>query len=226
MKVKSNLRSGFTLVELLVVIAIIASLAALSTPAVTKTLKRAALTTSISNARQIKLALDNFAVDFDGEYVNDSNGTIILTGFSGADAASCFDVLIEAAALDRADESIFYTKELKNVNSGHTEGDAANALDANECGYSYVKGLANTSKGPSPLVTTQVSSATGAFYSDLWDHKAVIARVNGSVSPERISGSAGNDGQVVETVNGTAGTNIFEWSVDPDDTDSSVQLVQ
>ena len=65
---KSSRRKGFTLVELLVVIAIIVALAALATPQIFKALKRAALAEAISNSKQVKLALDSFATDFDGQY--------------------------------------------------------------------------------------------------------------------------------------------------------------
>lgn len=210
---KQKIRKGFTLVELLVVIAIIASLAALSAPAVTKALKRAALTTSVSNARQIKLALDNFAVDFDGNYVNSINGPkVTATSFSATNAAGYFDALIDSGALDRADEGIFFTKELTGeVAALDTNGpDGATTLDDDECAYSYVTGLANTSTGPAPVVTTRVATATGTFYPLAWDNKAVIARVNGSVKAEVMTRA---NSTVEETVHGAVDTNVFNWAL-------------
>ena len=57
MKIKINkLFSAFTLIELLVVIAIIAILAALAVPALTSALKKAQMTGTMNNARQLYLA--------------------------------------------------------------------------------------------------------------------------------------------------------------------------
>ncbi len=202
--------------ELLVVIAIIATLAALSTPAITSALQRAALTTSVNNARQISLALNNYAIDFDGEYVNETNGATIMGGAASlTDAASAFNILTNSGSLTSADESLFYTKELKNDFTGHIEGDGDGTLTDDECGYSYVANLANTSAGPTPLVTTKLVNATGTFATAVWGHKAVIARVNNSVKAERLTGAGGDsavDGEVQETVSGTDGQNIFNWA--------------
>ena len=225
MKINSKLKRGFTLVELLVVIAIIASLAALSTPAITSALQRAALTTSINNARQISLALNNYAIDFNGNYVNDQNGPIAFPGANTNTSEGCFTVLLNSGMLTTADEGLFYYNELANAGIAAVEGNNDGTLAANENGYSYVKGLFNTSNGPAPLVTTKLQTAggtglTGTFYSAIWNHKAVIARVNNSVSAERISGAAGTDGSVLEA--GAAGggssapSDVFGFAVGGD----------
>ena len=86
-------RKGFTLVELLVVIAIIVALAALATPQIFKALKRAALAEALNNARQVKFALDGFAVDFDpviGQRCERRSGV-------GSPLFAAFDTLIEVA---------------------------------------------------------------------------------------------------------------------------------
>ncbi len=212
MKTNIRLKKGFTLVELLVVIGIIATLAALTTPAVTGALKRAALNTSINNARQIRLALEDYAVDFDGVYVDEDNAEVILgTATPITTAQQAFNVLMQAGgALTPADEALFFSKELKTEVADHEEGDGDGTFTAQECGYSYVTGLANTSVGQAPLVTTQLSTGT-SFYSNVWGHKAVIARVNNSVKAVRITGTLGDDGTVNESVAGTSG-DVFNWA--------------
>ncbi len=64
MKIKINkFLSAFTLIELLVVIAIIAILAALAVPALTSALKKAQMTGTMNNGRQLYLAAFSMAND-------------------------------------------------------------------------------------------------------------------------------------------------------------------
>jgi prepilin-type N-terminal cleavage/methylation domain-containing protein len=64
MKIKTNKSSSaFTLIELLVVIAIIAILAALAVPALTSALKKAQMTGTMNNGRQLYLAAFSMAND-------------------------------------------------------------------------------------------------------------------------------------------------------------------
>ena len=64
MKIKINKpTSAFTLIELLVVIAIIAILAALAVPALTSALKKAQMTGTMNNGRQLYLAAFSMAND-------------------------------------------------------------------------------------------------------------------------------------------------------------------
>jgi prepilin-type N-terminal cleavage/methylation domain-containing protein len=63
MKIKLTKPSAFTLIELLVVIAIIAILAALAVPALTAALKKAQMTGTMNNGRQLYLAAFSMAND-------------------------------------------------------------------------------------------------------------------------------------------------------------------
>ena len=60
--------AGFTLIELLVVIAIIAILAAIIFPVYSRAREKARQTTCLSNLKQIGLALQLYADDYDGVY--------------------------------------------------------------------------------------------------------------------------------------------------------------
>ena len=61
----TSLRTGFTLIELLVVIAIIAILAAILFPVFGRARENARRTSCISNARQLGLAVLQYASDYD-----------------------------------------------------------------------------------------------------------------------------------------------------------------
>src|SRR5262245_7244039 len=72
MKIKTNRSSSaFTLIELLVVIAIIAILAALAVPALTAALKKAQMTGTMNNGRQLYLAA--FSMANDGAATSDAS---------------------------------------------------------------------------------------------------------------------------------------------------------
>ena len=62
------MRRGFTLIELLVVIAIIAILAAILFPVFARAKTSARQTTSISNVRQISMALHMYMTDHNDRY--------------------------------------------------------------------------------------------------------------------------------------------------------------
>ncbi|MEL7239899.1 MAG: prepilin-type N-terminal cleavage/methylation domain-containing protein, partial [Planctomycetota bacterium] len=65
---------GFTLIELLVVIAIIALLIGILLPALGRARDQARTVLSLSNVRQLTVALTTYAVDFNGKFPQNING--------------------------------------------------------------------------------------------------------------------------------------------------------
>src|SRR5881392_3826563 len=108
MKIKTKKSSSaFTLIELLVVIAIIAILAALAVPALTSALKKAQMSGTMNNGRQLYLAA--FQMANDGAATNDSSsawpGDLIQSTQLAANSlqAYCNDFLLAKGYLKGGD---------------------------------------------------------------------------------------------------------------------------
>ena len=69
-----NERGGFTLIELLVVIAIIALLLAILMPALQRVKRQAEATTCLSNLKQIGMAAELYAYDYERYIPRGSTG--------------------------------------------------------------------------------------------------------------------------------------------------------
>jgi prepilin-type N-terminal cleavage/methylation domain-containing protein len=105
MKIKTNKSSSaFTLIELLVVIAIIAILAALAVPALTSALKKAQMSGTMNNARQLYLA--QFQMSNDGAATGDASsgwpGDLITLG-TVTDLNSYAQILVNKSYLKAGD---------------------------------------------------------------------------------------------------------------------------
>jgi prepilin-type N-terminal cleavage/methylation domain-containing protein len=191
------LRKGFTLVELLVVIAIIVALAALSTPTILKSLKEAHMVEATSNSKQIYNLLIAFNQDW-GTFPDDETAdkvqayasTNAPSPLKGSSSNAHLRQLIAGRYVES--ETIFYThgpitKKPDNNMTG------AEGLAAGEVGFGYIMvndRAQNTSgnAGRPVLVTPLKEGATGAeFDQETFNGKAVILRLDGSVSSERLT---------------------------------------
>lgn len=188
---------GFTLVELLVVIAIIVALAAIAAPMAFQQLKKAAMTTAVSNGKQIGQALINFDQDYGNFPDVDSAGRLPgnVTGSVGSSNAALRQ-LIQARILDT--ESVFYAKIGGGIIPVDNQIGANQAIAPRENAWSYVlnqdnTGLSTASNSQLPVLMTPVVSASAyTFAADPFAAKAVVIRINNSADTIPI----GDGGQV------------------------------
>jgi prepilin-type N-terminal cleavage/methylation domain-containing protein len=199
MKTNKSLRRGFTLVELLVVIVIIAALAGLTAPMVIRERKKADQAEAVNNARQIGIAL----LDFEKEYTTfpDDTTAIAVKGVtdtalvSGTTSNDRFRQLVRAGIAQS--EAMFYAKTAYTQKPDGILTTDIQALAAGEVGYGIlmdgVKGL-NAAGDPSrPIVAAPLKLAmNGTFDSNFYDSKAVILRLDNSVTSLPIVSTTSN----------------------------------
>jgi prepilin-type N-terminal cleavage/methylation domain-containing protein len=192
MKTNINaMRRGFTLVELLVVIVIIAALAGLTAPMVIRQRKKADQTEAINNARQMGLALIEFENEY-GSFPDDTTAAAVATAtgrpaVTGAAANDRFRQLFSAGMTQS--EAMFYSKtSYTNKPDGNVQTDAV-TLQAGEVGFGIIMRGATTTAFTSsgnpqrPICATPFARAMdGTFDVDYYDGKAVVLRMDNSVS--------------------------------------------
>ena len=192
----TTMRRGFTLVELLVVIVIIAALAGLTAPMVIRQRKKADQTEAVSNARQMGLALIEFENEY-GSFPDDTTAQAVATAtgktaVTGSNANDRFRQLF-AAGMTQS-EAMFYAKTAyTNKPDGVTTTDV-DTLKAGECGFGIImKGATTTAFSSSgnpgrPICATPFNkSMNGQFDVDYFDGKAVVLRMDNSVTSLVIS---------------------------------------
>jgi prepilin-type N-terminal cleavage/methylation domain-containing protein len=200
MKTNNRTRRGFTLVELLVVIVIIAALAGLTAPMVIRQRKKADQTEAVNNARQIGLALFEFETEY-GTFPDDATAVAVkdatdTTQVAGVSANDRFRQLIRAGIAQS--EAMFYAKTgFTKKPDGILDTDQ-NALAKGEVGFGIImdggtKGLSAAGNPSRPIIAAPFKVAMdGTFDSDFYDGKAVILKLDNSVTSLPIVKTTGN----------------------------------
>lgn len=216
MKTNKSLRRGFTLVELLVVIVIIAALAGLTAPMVIRQRKKADQTEAVNNARQIGIAL----MEFENEYltfpddttataVKDATDTALVSGTKSNDR---FRQLIRAGIAQS--ETMFYAKTAYTKKPDGILTTDIQALAAGEVGYGIlmdgVKGLSAAGNPSRPIIAAPFKLAMdGTFDSEFYDGKAVVLRLDNSVTSLPIVSATGNVKINGKTMTETGGDTVW-----------------
>jgi prepilin-type N-terminal cleavage/methylation domain-containing protein len=162
---KKHTYSAFTLIELLVVITIIAILASFALPAYTSVQERAQQTKDLSNAKQIALALKQFAADNNGSYPAKAPGAdySTATALASTDDSNKAFWWLFPNYLQSEDIFVVSGSQWTPANPDN-KIDAAGAatqtdtLKAGENNYAYVLGLTDTSNPAFPLLADGFST--------------------------------------------------------------------
>ena len=198
----TNHRKGFTLTELLAVMAILVVLAGIAPASIFKSLKRAALAQAINNAKQVKLALDSFATDFDGQYPSDDTGEYVLEGGTGSTYSNDYFGQMFFAGVTES-EKIFWVKnsavaskfapDNKVKEGGKVQPDLV--LQEGDVHWAYITDQTNLDTGSRPLILEGYTRGTSEWDPNIWDRKVIIGHIDGSFRalPMRAS-----DGKVLD----------------------------
>ena len=97
----------------------------------------------------------------------------------------CFTQLINAGSIDV--EEVFWSKEniiMETVVAATPNNDGI--VDAGENAWGYVRGLSTSSRTNVPIIFDS-SNTIGLFDTAVWDGKAVVAKLDGSVESMKIA---------------------------------------
>ena len=180
------MRKGFSLVELLVVIAIIAALAGVAYGPIISRMKEADKTNAIANGRNIHTALLSFASNNDGLFPNEDTAN---SSESGDSAEGNFTQLLNDGG--GVTEDLFWNSP--NINAGTVSATKPNndgQLTSGENCWGYVANLSSSSNPRTPLFFDS-SSQAGTFTTGVWDGRAIVGKVDGSVTAMEIDYGSG-----------------------------------
>ena len=195
-------QKGFTLTELLAVMTILVVLAGIAPASIFKSLKRASLAQAINNAKQVKLSLDAFAIDFDGQYPNDDTADYVIEGGTGETYSNDYFRQMFLAGVTES-EKIFWVKNSavaskfapddKVKEGGRVQADEV--LQKGDVHWAYITDQTNLDTGSRPLILDGYKRGTGEWDPNTWDQKVIVLAIDGSC---RTMGMRASDGKVLD----------------------------
>ena len=203
MKIKGpSHQKGFTLTELLAVMTILVVLAGIAPASIFKSLKRASLAEAINNAKQVKLALDSFATDFDGQYPNDDTAEYVIEGGTGETYSNDYFRQMFFAGVTES-EKIFWVKNSavaakfapddKVGERGRVQADEV--LQKGDVHWAYINEQTNLDTGSRSLILDGYKRGKSEWDPNTWDQKVIVLRIDGACKPMRMRAS---DGKVLD----------------------------
>jgi prepilin-type N-terminal cleavage/methylation domain-containing protein len=168
---KKKHSAAFTLIELLIVITIIAVLASIALPAFTGVKERGDQTKDLSNAKQIALALRQFAIDNNGTYPSKRPGadysiaSALVAGGRSNDAFWwLFPDYLQSEQIFAVSGSAYTPGNPDNKIDAAEASSRVQTLKAGENSYAYVSGLTDTSNPTFPLLADGFAKNTPGKY--------------------------------------------------------------
>lgn len=155
--------------------------------------KRAKQARDMNSARQIKFALDGFAVDFDGQYPNKDTGARLIEGGGGTKTSNDFFRQLFMSG-DTVSETIFWVSGATVCNKEKPDNSVgkggkpqvAEILKAGDCGWAYLKDQTNTARVDRPIIVNAHDPASKGFDKKLYGGSAIVIRIDGSTRPVEI----------------------------------------
>ena len=196
-------QKGFTLTELLVVMTILVVLAGIAPASIFKALKRAAVAEAINNAKQVKLALDVFALDFDGQFPNEDTAEDVVEGGTGTTYSNDFFRQLFLSGVTES-EIIFWVKNSPAAGSNSAPDDKVKEggrmqpqeiLQDGDVHWAYISEQTNLDTTSRPLLIDGYEKNTSEWDPDLWENKVIVVRIDGSTKAMRMRLS---DGKVLD----------------------------
>lgn len=179
--------SGFTLIELLATMTVIAILSAAALPGIQSAIQTARQTQAAQHARGIGIALNSWAQDFEGIFPNRE----ILEG-EDTSISSSNDIFRELIPDFIDNERVFAVSASAWGQRADGRFEDGQALEAGENHFAYVSGLLTTSRSFWPLVVDG-TDGSGMYHTAVGERggawagrRAIVVRVDGSVSKERL----------------------------------------
>jgi len=179
----------FSWLTLFFVVLVILSLAGLTAPMVIRCPKKAPQTEATSNLRQIGLALFEFETEY-GAYPNDKTEALVNQthpghGFnlSGKSSNALFRQLF--AADFTQSEAMFYA-EVNGTRKPDGNILRSEALKKGEVGFGYIAGLTSEGNPARVIAFCPIISGTDRFDPKPFDGKAVLLRIDNSVTSVNI----------------------------------------
>ena len=165
--------------------------------------KKARITEAVSNLRQIGLSLHEFEKQHGTFPSNETADSVkknhpSITDLSGTSSNALFRQLFAAGVVDN--EAMFYAK-VNGTRKPDSDTSPGNLLEKGEVAFAYVAGLSTERNPARPVAFAPIIPGTKKFDPKPFDRKAVILRVDGSVTVLQIL----PDGHV----NTTPGQDIF-----------------
>ena len=195
-------QKGFTLTELLAVMTILVVLAGIAPASIFKSLKRASLAQAINNAKQVKLSLDAFAIDFDGQYPNDDTADYVIEGGTGETYSNDYFRQMFLTGVTES-EKIFWVKNSavaskfapddKVKEAGRVQADEV--LQKGDVHWAYITDQTNLDTGSRPLILDGYKRGTSEWDPNTWDQKVIVLAIDGSC---RTMGMRASDGKVLD----------------------------